>query len=116
MPEPSKTGDDRRRHRRVPVRVVIDYETADAFFTDYALNLSLGGIFICTDDLLPVGTRLRIHFSIPEHERFIDGWGKVARVQEARGPDHPAGVGIALEKLDDTARSIIDDLVGGSTL
>ena len=112
MPEASNTGDERRRHRRVPVRVVIDYETADAFFTDYALNLSLGGIFIRTDDLLPIGTRLRIHFSIPEHERFIDGWGKVARVQQAEEPDQPAGIGIALEKLDDSASAVIDELVG----
>lgn len=114
MPDKNQEDDERRRHRRVPVRVVIDYETADQFFTDYALNLSLGGIYIRTDEMLPVGTRLRIHFSVPEHDGFIDGWGKVVRVQPAEGPDGPAGLGIALERLDEEAGAIVDELVAKS--
>ena len=107
---------ERRRFRRAPVRFVIDYETSDQFFTDVALNLSLGGIFVQTPALLPVGTRLRIHFSVPDHDGTIDGWGTVAHLHEEDSPDDPRGMGIALDPLDDGARSIIDDLVSKSLL
>ncbi len=106
------SGDsERRRYRRAPVQFVIDYETADHFFTDVALNLSLGGIFVTTPALLPVGTRLRIHFTVPEHDGTIDGWGTVAHVHEDDSAEDPRGMGISLDPLDDGARAIIDDLV-----
>ena len=105
---------ERRRFRRAPVRFQIDYETTDQFFTDVALNLSLGGIFVQTPALLPIGTRLRLHFSVPEHEGTIDGWGTVAHIHEHDSAEDPRGMGIALDPLDDGARAIIDGLVSKS--
>lgn len=102
---------EKRRHRRVPVSVLIDYETADEFFHDHALNLSLGGVFIRTHQVLQVAPRLKIHFSFPEHEDFKDGWGTVVRADRSADPDEPAGMGIAFDELDERARSAIDGLV-----
>lgn len=108
---PLKDSSERRRHQRIPVSVIIDYETADELFQDIALNLSLGGVFIRTDELMPLGTRLKIHFSIPEHDDFIDGWGTVVRVESPTDPDEPTGMGIAFDQLDAAANAIIENIV-----
>ena len=108
---PLRDSSERRRHRRIPVSVIIDYKTADEFFQDYALNLSLGGVFIRTNELMPLSTRLKIHFSIPEHDDFIDGWGTVVRVESPADPDEPTGMGIAFDQLDAKANEVIDALV-----
>jgi molecular chaperone DnaK len=108
---PVQDDSERRRHERITVSVIIDYETADQFFQDYAMNLSLGGVFIRTNERMPLGARLKIHFSIPEHDEFIDGWGTVVRIENSDDPDELPGLGIAFDKLDSKASGIIDTLV-----
>ena len=60
---------------------------------------------------MPLSTRLKIHFSIPEHDDFIDGWGTVVRVESPADPDEPTGMGIAFDQLDAKANEVIDALV-----
>ena len=110
----SAQASERRRHRRVPISVIIDYETADQFFRDYALNLSLGGIYVRTSEVFPVGSRLKIHFSFPEYDDFIDGWATVVRVDDEEGEEGVPGMAIQFDELDANAKSIIDDVVRAS--
>ena len=104
---------ERRRHQRVEARVLIAYQNADQFFTDYIQNISLGGIFVPTRDPLPTDTRLLISFSLPGCERAITTTGVVIRSLDADAdPVHgPAGMGIQFCALGEDDLQLIDTYV-----
>ena len=102
-----QTGRERRRYPRAAVEIVIKYANTEQFFTDYAMNISLGGIFIKTATPFPINTRLSIHFSIPGLDRAIRTTGVVMR--SSREP--PAGMGVRFDDLDQESKAAIDSIV-----
>jgi hypothetical protein len=60
---------DRSRTPRVPTFVEVDYRTEGTYLfaaiADVAVALPALGIFVCTNDPLPQGTRLQLHFAAP---------------------------------------------------
>ena len=59
---------DRRLAPRVPTFVEVDYRTEGTFlFTSYGARVSSAplGIFVRTEDPLPLGTQLQLHFAPP---------------------------------------------------
>src|SRR5690242_11338793 len=64
---------------------------------DYSVNMSIGGLFLETRDLLPVDTTLHVEFQLPGKEGTIACRAKIAWTN---GPDSPrkaalpAGMGI----------------------
>ncbi len=103
-------GGERRKHQRVTAEVLIKYQSADQFFTDYMQNISSGGIFVPTDDPLPLDTRLLITFSLPDCEQPITTEGIVIRSIHA-DPDSgvdPSGMGIQFQALSEDNLRLID--------
>lgn len=105
----AKKRPEKRGAPRVPVRIRIEYETADRFFQDYIRNLSLGGIFIETSNPLPVKTRLNVQFSLPGLKKPISADGMVVHTQSL-GKQNPAvvGMGIRFAELDERSRQALD--------
>ena len=73
---PPSTETTQRQHQRLAVNLLIDYQVLDQFLYDYATNISLGGVFIRSSNPLPVGTKLRVQFSLPpspvkDRERLV---------------------------------------------
>lgn len=101
---------ERRRTARVPVRIQIQYQTADQFFKDYIQNLSLGGIFIETDSPLSVGTHLRVQFCLPGMQEPISTDGVVVHRLHVGGGTNPrkGGMGIKFSDLDSGSRGILE--------
>lgn len=65
--------------------------------TDYSVNVSTGGLFIETLNLLPLGTILNIEFILPEKKTTIRTEGKVAWVNHPemiKNPALPVGMGL----------------------
>ena len=107
----AKRGRERRHARRVPIEIQIQYETADGFFQDYMRNLSLGGIFIETSEPLPVRTKLKVQFCLPEMSRPIVADGVVVhtlRVGQGRNPS-VSGMGIKFSELDPSSRQMLEE-------
>jgi uncharacterized protein (TIGR02266 family) len=74
---------------------------------DYSVNLSTGGVFIESREVLPVETPLTIEFSLPEAQRTIRCRGRVAWINEAERPvcpSLPPGMGVQFLDLS------LDDL------
>jgi len=71
-----------RRDRRLPVKLEVHYATHSVFLADVTDDFSEGGMFICTDDLLEVGTPLRIKLKPPGRRFAIQLRGEVAWRQE----------------------------------
>ena len=101
---------ERRRGPRVPVTVQIRYATVDALFSDFTENVNEGGVFVKTDQPLEVEDSVVLHFTLPETVDPIQARGRVVRVV-APGEGDVAGMAIEFEKLDRSAREIIDQLV-----
>lgn len=107
-----------RAHTRLAVNLLIDYQVLDQFLYDYATNISLGGVFIRSQNPLPVGTKLRVQFSLPGLEETVVTWGEVAHVIEERAKEGFRGMGIRFDDLDPKSKRVIDQLVstGANTI
>jgi uncharacterized protein (TIGR02266 family) len=65
--------------------------------TEYSVNVSTGGLFIETLNLLPLGTPLMIEFILPEQDKTIQSDGKVAWLNHPemmKNPNLPVGMGL----------------------
>ncbi len=104
---------ERRKHLRVPTRILIKYRSADQFFTDYIQNISRGGIFVPTHDPLPEDTRLEIAFALPDCDRLIITQGTVVHSihQEGNNQIGPSGMGIQFRALSEADQQFIDTYV-----
>ncbi len=101
-----------RVHPRLDVRILVRYENIDLFLTDYASNLSCGGIFIRTAHPLHRGTRTRLEFRIPEISSPITTHGRV--VWSGRNASGHTGMGIQFDGLDANAKRMINEFVDKS--
>ncbi len=104
---------ERRQHQRVPAQVLIKYQNADQFFTDYVQNISRGGIFVPTQQPLPEETYLQVSFSLPDYDRLITTEGIVVHsIQPGfSDTDEPAGMGIQFHALSEENQQLIDSYV-----
>lgn len=103
---------DRRYERRLPVRITVEYEDTEDFLTDYTANLSIGGMFIETQEPLAVGTRFRLRFSVPGREAPIDTVAEV-RWAQGRAPGSPMapGMGVRFETLASADLQAVQDML-----
>jgi uncharacterized protein (TIGR02266 family) len=97
-----------RRHLDIQLRKFPRYEARlrvqvqsgsdpDKVLSDYSVNLSTGGVFIETGELLPVDTPLIIEFILPEDDSSIKCAGRVAwtnHPESIKNPSLPAGMGL----------------------
>jgi type IV pilus assembly protein PilZ len=65
------------RDPRYQVDIPVDYETRDLFLGSRVTNISRGGLFIRTDNPLPVQTEVNLSLHLPEDDRVIQARGRV---------------------------------------
>ncbi|MCC6746300.1 MAG: TIGR02266 family protein [Deltaproteobacteria bacterium] len=106
------SGADTRRFRRVPVVMEVHYRTTGSFLISYSMNLSKGGLFLETADLLPSGSTLRLRFTVPGTNHPFETEAKVMWLREGTSDDGlPSGLGVQFDRLDDGIGELIDSLV-----
>lgn len=92
---------DRRRARRAPIQLKVEYRRLNGFFADYTRNLSRGGTFIRTERPLPVGTVFEFELLVPHLAEPLAVRGEVIRIvlpDEATAEQEP---GMGIRFLDD---------------
>lgn len=106
-------GSDRRLFRRVPFFRKVEYrfQSMDDFRSKFANDLSLGGMFIKTDEPEPMGTVIFLQFDLQDGSKILTGYGKVVRVNPRGLPDFDPGMGIEFLKFDDESLQRIRQLV-----
>ncbi|MBQ4333749.1 MAG: TIGR02266 family protein [Myxococcaceae bacterium] len=106
-------GSDRRRSPRVALDLLIQYrfESYEAFLGDRSLDISVGGVFICTEAPREEGTLVYLQFRLKEGAPLVEGLGRVVRVNPPGVPGRVAGMGIEFVNLDDESRQTIEDIV-----
>lgn len=97
---------NKRRHPRVDIALLVQYRfgALEEFRTDYALNVSVSGIFISTSEVRPPGTRVFVQLTTRDGRHFLQGEGRVVR--NATG-----GYAIELMGFDAEAKAVLEGLV-----
>jgi uncharacterized protein (TIGR02266 family) len=112
MPEKTEHVRTERRADRLQHELLVAYRTVDGFITDWAVNISRGGIFINTRKPLAVGTLVRLIVSLPDTAFPFDLSGRVARVNDFDNAENQVpGMGIEFVDVDDEKRGRIEKFV-----
>jgi type IV pilus assembly protein PilZ len=109
---PSSNDENRRRSPRLHHEVPVAYRSEGSFLTDWATDISRGGLFINTRKPLAVGTVVKLILQLPGAAFPFDVSGRVTRAVELdeRG-SAPAGMAIEFLDLDVERRARIEELV-----
>lgn len=108
----SDDGEDRRRHPRVPLNLLIQYrfDTFDEAMSAYAADLSEGGLFIETDELREIGDMIYLQFAMRDGTRLIEALGRVVRIVPP-SEDSEGGMGVEFVSLDGDSQDLVQQAV-----
>lgn len=97
-----------RTSARVKMQAAVDFNSDNNFFNGFSANISDGGLFVATVNLLPLGTEVDLSFTLPSGER-IEARGKVQWVREVNDQliDAFPGMGVQFSALNPAAQSAI---------
>ena len=107
---------DHRFKARIVIFNVLDHGSV---ISNYSVNMSTGGVFIETVNLLPIDTALIIQFKIPDGETIITCKAKVAWLNE---PGHlrkfslPPGMGLQFLDLSLEDMHLVRDYLNSGDL
>ena len=108
MPGPDNKRVATRLHHELPV----SYRSVGSFLSDWATNISQGGLFINTRKPLPVGTDVKILIQLPGAAFPYELAGRVARVTEFdNAANMVPGMGVQFTAIDDGKKREIDEFV-----
>ena len=110
-----KKGVERRKYPRVPLSLLIQYrfDTLEDFLSEYSTNISIGGMFIRTDQPKDEGTLVYLQFYLRDGAKLIEGLGRVVRVNpsESSGDQAAVGMGIEFVNFDEESMELIRQIV-----
>lgn len=104
---------ERRSFERIARTFEVNYSSVRGFISEYAMNISRGGMFISTRNPLPAGTHVVLKFKIPPANTEITLEGEVVwavRPEESGGTLIP-GMGIKFTKMDEKTRNEIERII-----
>jgi uncharacterized protein (TIGR02266 family) len=100
------------RRRGVRRSVNREFRSVDEFIAEYVTNLSRSGVFIKSDDPLPVGTRVNLKFTvIMEELETIEGVGEVVRTVYSTDNEGAPGMGVVFIELSSISRQLIEKIL-----
>jgi uncharacterized protein (TIGR02266 family) len=99
-----------RVSQRIPYTVQVEFRTASSFLVAYSLNVSRGGLFLETDQEVPIGAAVTLEFVVPGMGS-TEAAGHVTWRRANGSQDGPAGIGIEFEEVPAGLGETIDRLV-----
>ncbi len=102
---------ERRRACRIPVELTVFVHADKHFFQAETADVSQGGMFIATDRVLDVGTRMILDFALPSGQAGAEPLEVEASVRWVRNgerPDGTRGIAVAFENLSEEAFARIE--------
>ncbi len=97
---------------RVAMQTQVDLASDSNFFTGFSTNISEGGLFIATVNVLPPGTPVDVTFSLPAGARLtVKGEVRWTREVNDRTPEVFPGVGVRFTEVDPAVVSQIKAFV-----
>ena len=98
-------NDSKRTDERITINK--EFESFDAFIQEYVTNISRTGVFIKSQQPLPIGTRVNLRFTVIMSDiETIEGVGEVVRVEK-----DPPGMGVVFRELSTYSKDLIEKLL-----
>ena len=108
------SSSDRRREERRAAEFDVEFLGDTHFTTGLTQDLSEGGVFIATYQLLPIGTSVSLAFELPGGHR-VEARGEVRWIRgEIEDSDTRPGLGVAFTELGPEALARIVEYCGSS--
>lgn len=106
-------GVDKRDEDRHKLIVGVTMESDSHVYRGLSGDISEGGLFVATPELLPVGTPVDLQFSLPGIEEPVSLTGEVRWHRETLDPEHDVvpGVGVRFLYLNDEERGLIESFL-----
>jgi uncharacterized protein (TIGR02266 family) len=105
---------DGRQHPRVEASFHVHYKTVDELVLAYSADLSRGGMFLKTDQFLPINAVVQVKLELPDGAGEIPAICRVAFVRDrdtAAKTGQPMGMGVEFLDLDGEALQIIEHFI-----
>ena len=110
-----KTADatNQRTAERHDLKVEVSAQSDHQFFTGFSENISSGGLFIATYQVLPIGSSFTLSFSVPGVDRTFEAQCEVRWLREynENTPDVVPGVGVSFVGLNEQDEQILDAIL-----
>jgi uncharacterized protein (TIGR02266 family) len=104
--------DNQRRAARLHHAIPVAYRSVGSFLSDWATNISHGGLFINTRKPLPVGTAVKVLIQIPGAKFPWELAGRVTRVSQFDNKANMVpGMGVEFTDVDEAKRREISAFV-----
>jgi len=105
---PEAAGSHRRGHKRFSVDLDVSLGSDHNFYSGFAENLSVGGVFVATHQLRPVGETVEVCIHLPDGTE-VRAAGEVRWVRLFNSEsDMPPGMGLRFGALEPTANQAIE--------
>ena len=103
---------EQRIHPRVDVDLEVQYQPVPEFLTASSMNISIGGVYICTPQPQPRDREILLRFTLPgvAHPLQISGIVVWSNQGTSRSP-FPPGMGIKFLNVTDTDANLLVDFV-----
>ncbi len=96
---PETAATERRDNARHPYVQHVEFVAESHFFAGLTQDISSGGLFVATYEMVPVGTKLTIQLELPDgNELEVEGVVRWQRREPTQDSERP-GIGIAFTNL-----------------
>ena len=95
---------NQRRHKRFESLVAVDYDISDWTYQCFLKDISMGGAYIETTRVIPVGQKIILSLSSPQLERGCALNGRVVR-------QDPTGIGVQFDTLSLQQKKVLETLL-----
>ena len=106
----SESRADQRGSVRVPTRLVVSFASVGELRHSLMLNLSRGGLFVATDDLFEIGSRLELRVKVEESGASIAVPVEVVSHNVGPGFREQRGMGMRFLDMSPDIEKQLDDL------
>jgi uncharacterized protein (TIGR02266 family) len=101
--------DERRTTPRHDVAVEVTFESEHNFYTAETRDLSLGGLFLATDVLRPVGECVRVHFTLPGSTEVLDAITEVRWLRTSNVNGDNCGMGLQFLQMSPKTKKAVQE-------
>ncbi|MBK8013723.1 MAG: response regulator [Deltaproteobacteria bacterium] len=108
---PSAVAPTQRRMRRVPCHFSMSIRNGGKVYTSQTLDISHGGIFLATEEMLQIGELIDMTFQLPDSNHAVEAVGRVAWQNTGAQPGTPIGFGVKFSRIDPSDLQLIVDYV-----
>lgn len=105
--------DCRRRQPRIRLDAEVAFDDDSNFYTGFSENISAGGVFIATYNLVEIGKLIHLSLTLPGGAT-VEVFGRVQWVRDPRNTDVsnvPPGIGVQFQDLDPASEKLIQEFV-----